>query len=118
MAIDFTLEPDLVELRERTADFVRAVVLPAEQELLRQAGLPDDALRRRLQRAARAAGLFAPTAPKDLGGLGLDLRGQSVVLEEAGYSLLGPLALHCAAPDEGNMLLLAKAADPDSATAS
>ncbi|WP_435179007.1 acyl-CoA dehydrogenase family protein [Actinacidiphila sp. bgisy145] len=37
MAIDFTFEPDLVELRERTADFVRAVVLPAEQELLRQA---------------------------------------------------------------------------------
>jgi acyl-CoA dehydrogenase len=37
MAIDFTLEPDLVELRERTADFVRAVALPAEQELLRQA---------------------------------------------------------------------------------
>jgi acyl-CoA dehydrogenase len=29
-----------------------------------------------------------------------------VVFEEAGYSLLGPLALNCAAPDEGNMHLL------------
>ena len=32
--------------------------------------------------------------------------GQSVVFEAAGYSLLGPLALNCAAPDEGNMHLL------------
>ena len=31
---------------------------------------------------------------------------QSVVFEAAGYSLLGPLALNCAAPDEGNMHLL------------
>jgi len=29
-----------------------------------------------------------------------------VVFEEAGYSLLGPQALNCAAPDEGNMHLL------------
>jgi acyl-CoA dehydrogenase len=40
------------------------------------------------------------------GGLGLDMRGQAVVFEEAGHSLLGPLALNCAAPDEGNMHLL------------
>ncbi|MFC4469814.1 acyl-CoA dehydrogenase family protein [Streptomyces xiangluensis] len=111
MAIDFTLEPELIELRERTAEFVRSVVLPAEEEMLRGPGAPDDALRRTLQRAAREAGVFAPTVPEDLGGLGLDLRGQSVILDEAGYSLLGPLALHCAAPDEGNMLLLEKVAD-------
>ncbi|MEV7344479.1 acyl-CoA dehydrogenase family protein [Streptomyces sp. NPDC093544] len=110
MAIDFTLEPELAELRDRTAEFVRATVLPAEADLLQGPGTPDDALRRTLQQAARDAGVFAPTVPKDLGGLGLDLRGQSVVLEKAGYSLLGPLALHCAAPDEGNMLLLEKVA--------
>jgi acyl-CoA dehydrogenase len=31
----------------------------------------------------------------------------AVLLEEAGYSPLGPLAMNCAAPDEGNMHLLA-----------
>ena len=41
-----------------------------------------------------------------LGGLGLDTRGQAAVFEEAGYSVLGPQALNCAAPDEGNMHLL------------
>ena len=37
---------------------------------------------------------------------GLDMRSMAVVFEAAGYSLLGPQALNCAAPDEGNMHLL------------
>jgi acyl-CoA dehydrogenase len=41
------------------------------------------------------------------------MRGQAVVFEEAGYSLLGPLALNCAAPDEGNMHLLHVVATPE-----
>ncbi|WP_217576744.1 acyl-CoA dehydrogenase family protein [Streptomyces sp. GbtcB7] len=110
MTIDFTLDPEVAELRDRTAAFVRETVLLAELRMLQGAGSPDDVLRRELQQAARAAGVFAPTVSTSLGGLGLDVRGQSVVLEEAGYSLLGPLALHCAAPDEGNMHLLEKVA--------
>jgi acyl-CoA dehydrogenase len=66
MAIDFTLEPELAELRNRTAEFVWATVLPAETDLLRRPGTPDDILRRTLQEAARNAGVFAPTLPKDL----------------------------------------------------
>jgi acyl-CoA dehydrogenase len=38
--------------------------------------------------------------------LGLDWRTVALIFEEAGTSLLGPLALNCAAPDEGNMHLL------------
>ena len=34
------------------------------------------------------------------------MRGRAPVFEAAGYSLFGPLALNCAAPDEGNMHLL------------
>ncbi|NBM14721.1 acyl-CoA dehydrogenase family protein [Streptomyces sp. GC420] len=106
-------EPVIQELRARTADFVRDVAEPAEAAMLSGTGAPDDRLRRALQQRARAAGIFAPTAPRALGGLGLDLCGQSVVLETAGRSLLGPLALNCAAPDEGNMHLLARTATPD-----
>ena len=40
------------------------------------------------------------------------MRGQALVFEEAGYSLLGPLALNCSAPDEGNMHLLEAVASP------
>jgi acyl-CoA dehydrogenase len=92
------------EIAERTRAFVRDVCVPAEQ---RFAGHElDPSLRAELQDAAREAGVFAPHVPAEFGGLGLDIRGWSVVFEEAGYSLLGPQALNCAAPDEGNMHLL------------
>ncbi len=112
MAIDFGIDGDLVELRARVGAFVRDVALPAEAVVLASGHGPDDDLRRHLQATAADAGLLAPCAPAQWGGLGLDMRAQSLVLEEAGYSLLGPLALNCAAPDEGNMHLLAKVADP------
>src|SRR5262249_34113956 len=72
-------------------------------------GLPDDLLGP-LRQAARLAGLWTPQLPRELGGLGLETLGLCAVFEEAGYSPLGPLALHCAAPDEGNMHLLLRAA--------
>lgn len=36
-----------------------------------------------------------------------------MVFEEAGTSLLGPLALNCASPDEGNMAMLERIASPE-----
>jgi acyl-CoA dehydrogenase len=95
---------DLAAVVERTRAFVREVCIPAEERFTGDE--PDPALRRELQQAARAAGVFAPHAPREFGGLGLDVRGWSAVFQEAGYSLLGPQALNCAAPDEGNMHLL------------
>ncbi len=46
--------------------------------------------------------MFAPHVAAEFGGAGLSHVGQAVVFEAAGYSMLGPVALHCAAPDEGN----------------
>lgn len=110
--IDFSLSPELAQLQERVRAFVADVAIPAEGRDRSEHGL-DEGLRAELQQQAREAGLFAPTVARELGGLGLDHRAQAVVLEEAGYSLLGPQALHCAAPDEGNMNLLAKVAGPE-----
>ncbi|HEY7077370.1 MAG TPA: acyl-CoA dehydrogenase family protein, partial [Solirubrobacteraceae bacterium] len=91
-------------LAERTRAFVREVCLPAEE---RFGGHElDPGLRAELQQAAREAGVFAPHVPREFGGHGLDIRGWAAVFEAAGYSLLGPQALNCAAPDEGNMRLL------------
>lgn len=110
--IDFSLDPAVVDLRERVRAFVRDVALPAEERDTGEHG-PDDALRAELQAEARRAGVFAPQLGEALGGLGLDMRGTAVVLEEAGYGLLGPQALNCAAPDEGNMHLLDVVATAD-----
>jgi acyl-CoA dehydrogenase len=95
---------DVAEIAARTQAFVREVCLPAEERF--PGPELDGSLRAELQDAARQAGVFAPHVPAEFGGLGLDIRGWSVVFEEAGYSLLGPQALNCAAPDEGNMHLL------------
>jgi acyl-CoA dehydrogenase len=105
------LTPELERLRDETRHFIGSVVIPAEAEL--GLGAPAPALRSRLQGEAREAGLLAPHAAREYGGLALGLVEQSVVFEEAGYSLLGPLALNCAAPDEGNMHLLEKVANEE-----
>jgi acyl-CoA dehydrogenase len=104
--IEFEISSDVADIARRTADFVRRVVLPEEQACGGSVHDGPEPLRRRLQEAAHQAGVFAPHVARRWGGLGLDVRGQAVVFEEAGHSLLGPLALNCAAPDEGNMHLL------------
>ena len=104
MSVELAPEPAVADLAERTATFVRETVVPVEEQ---HAGvLRDEAIRRELQAAARAAGVFAPHVGTEFGGHGLDMRDRSFVFEEAGWSLLGPLALNIAAPDEGNMHLL------------
>ncbi|TKA04623.1 acyl-CoA dehydrogenase family protein [Actinacidiphila oryziradicis] len=110
MSFDFSLTPRVEEWRGRIAEFVGGVVIPREQEAFTN-GLDDD-LRRELQEAAKGAGIWAPQAPADLGGGGFRFDEAAVLLEEAGTSLLGPLALGCAAPDEGNIHLLNMVATP------
>ncbi|MCU1486554.1 MAG: acyl-CoA dehydrogenase [Actinomycetia bacterium] len=101
------------ELAARTRTFVEESVIPVESRLGGNVhGGPED-VRDGLQAAAQAEGLFCPQAAVADGGLGLTRLQQSFVLEAAGYSLLGPLALNCAAPDEGNMHLLAECATDD-----
>lgn len=109
--MDFTLSPQLLDLKERTRHLVDTIVIPAEARLPQHLREWQD-LRGELQQAARDAGLFAPQIPKEFGGLGLNWRDCAVLFEEAGRSLLGPQALNCAAPDEGNMHMLEVIASP------
>jgi acyl-CoA dehydrogenase len=104
MAIDFTIPDDVAEARDRIRGFVADEIIPFEAEVIGRH--VDDTDTRELQKRGRASGLWAPQLSKELGGMGFDLLGSSILLEEAGYSLLGPLALNCAAPDEGNLHLL------------
>jgi acyl-CoA dehydrogenase len=108
--IDFELEPELLELRERVRTFIREVVIPEEPRDVTSHGT-EDSLRAELQEKAREWGVFAPQISEELGGLGLDHRGTAVILEESGYSLLGAQALNCAAPDEGTIHMLDVIAD-------
>src|SRR5690349_6126299 len=112
-AMGISLEPDarVRDLAEATTQFVQRVVLPVEERT--GGAAPSEAQRLSLQDQARSWGVFAPHLSEDLGGLGLDMRDRAGVFENAGYSLLGPLALNIAAPDEGNAHLLDRVADAD-----
>ena len=110
MTFDFSLSERVEQWRDRITRFVDEVVIPREQDAFARG--VDDALRKELQQEAKAAGLWAPQAPAEIGGGGFAFDEAAVLLEEAGRSLLGPLALNCSSPDEGNIHLLHMIATP------
>ena len=103
---DFAIDPADLELGARVRSFVREQVIPFEKDPRNTSHGPAESLRIELNDLARAAGLMAPHVAPHYGGLGLSHSQRAVVFEAAGYSPLGPIALHIAAPDEGNMHLL------------
>jgi len=107
--MDFAVPAELRQLCQRVRTFIRDEVIPLEPLESGEDGLADDVLAG-VRRKARQAGLWAPQLPREFGGLGLEPLGLCMIFEEAGRSTLGALALHCAAPDEGNMHLLLRAA--------
>ena len=111
--IDFTLTNEQQHLQGRTRAFVTEKIIPYERDPRVTAHGPTDELRQELNELAREAGLFAPHVAENWNGMGLNHTDMAIVFEAAGYSPLGPVALHCAAPDEGNMNLLAKVATPE-----
>jgi alkylation response protein AidB-like acyl-CoA dehydrogenase len=111
--MDFVIPPELDELRARTAAFIRDKIIPLETDPRQGRHGPTDAFRRELNALAAEAGLLAPHVGTEWGGLGLNHVGKALVFEEAGYSLLGPLAMNISAPDEGNMHLLEAVATPE-----
>jgi acyl-CoA dehydrogenase len=108
VSIDLTYSPEVQALIDKTRTFVRNEILPIEDKFLgniEDAG--GDELRVSMQRAAKDAGVFAPHAPVEYGGAGLNMSDRAPVFEEGGYSLFGPVALNIGAPDEGNVHMLA-----------
>ncbi|SNS56791.1 acyl-CoA dehydrogenase family protein [Rhodococcoides kyotonense] len=108
MAIDLTYSPEVQTLIDKTRTFVRDEVLPIEDEFLGNiADAGGDDRRLSMQKAAKDAGVFAPHAPIEYGGAGLNMSDRAPLFEEGGYSLFGPVALNIGAPDEGNVHMLA-----------
>ena len=110
--MDFALSPDLVKLKDEVDNFVRQEVIPYENDPRWTDHGPTDELRRELNAKAKSAGLLAVHVQKEYGGRDLSHREKAVVFEAAGYSMLGPIAIHCQAPDEGNIHLMQEIATP------
>jgi acyl-CoA dehydrogenase len=112
--MDFTLPPDLDAVARKTRAFVAAHVLPIEAD--RDNWDEHDNIRldvlECLRAEARASGLWAPQAPVGFGGMGLPMVGWAAMYEEANRSIFGPVVFNCAAPDDGNVNILAKVGTP------
>jgi acyl-CoA dehydrogenase len=106
--MDFTLSPEIEDLRVRTRAFVEEHVLPLESDPMNfseHENIPDERLNP-VREKAKKAGLWAPQSPKEYGGMDLPMVAWAVMYEEAARSLFGPLAFNCMAPDDGNMNVL------------
>lgn len=110
--MDFELSPRVTELRERIRTFMDEHVYPVEAEALRaldaevtvESGRAYPEILVEIRERARAEGLWNLFMPA-----GLANWEYGVLCEEMGRSpAIAPMAFNCAAPDTGNMEILAE----------
>ena len=113
--MDFTISPRIEDYRQRIAAFVDADILPLEADPASfdahgNIALP---LLARLRAKAQAQGLWRLQLTPASGGVGLGPMGMAVCYEAMNRSIFGPVVFNCAAPDDGNMVVLEKLGTPE-----
>jgi len=110
--MDFTLTPEIEDYRRRVRAFVAADAIPLEGQATAYDahGNINEAHLIPLRKKARREGLWCFQMPRARGGQGVGVVGMAACYEEMGRSIFGPLAFNCAAPDDGNMIILEKVA--------
>ncbi len=104
MAIDFSLSPELEEIRATTRAFIDDVVRPIESKIGEggdRKALIEGIIEMRTE--AQKRGIWLPHMPKEWGGMGLGHVELAMVQAEAARTGFGPFAINAQAPDEGNM---------------
>ncbi|MEO4041779.1 acyl-CoA dehydrogenase family protein [Hoeflea sp. CAU 1731] len=112
--MDFSISPELDQLRQRIRAFVAERVLPLEDD---PSSYDDHEnikldLLNSLRKEAKAEGLWCLQLPPEDGGLGVGVQGMAVCYEEMNRSIFGPVIFNSAAPDDGNMIVLSKLGTP------
>lgn len=112
--MDLSISPALEQLRSRIAVFVEREILPLESDPAAYDAHENIAATplARLRDKARAEGLWRLQLKPENGGLGIGRVGIAVCYEEMNRSIFGPVVFNCAAPDDGNMMLLEAAGTP------
>ncbi len=103
---DYTLTPQIREIRKDVKQFMDEHVYPNE-ERVEDAG-EDEALHiiRDLQERTKKMGYWAPHLPKEAGGMGIGFMPYVYMNEILGRSYLAPRAFGSQAPDSGNAEIL------------
>jgi acyl-CoA dehydrogenase len=115
--MDFSFSPKVEELRANLLEFMDSHVYPSERiyrDQSRAAGDPQfhPPVMEELKAEARNRGLWNLFMPDERYGAGLSNHEYAPLAEITGRSFLGPEALNCAAPDTGNMEILAEYGTP------
>ena len=113
--MDFSISPELENLRARVAAFVEAEVLPVEQDPSAYDAHENIAAAplARLRAKARSEGLWCLQLKPENGGLGVGRVGMAACYETMNRSIFGPVVFNCAAPDDGNMMVLETTGNPE-----
>ena len=113
--MDFEPSPRAVELRDRIRAFLDEHVFPVELAAMRAIdeevapGVSYPEILVEIRARARAEGLWNLFMPDERYGAGLTNVEYAVLCEEMGRSpAIAPMAFNCAAPDTGNMEILAE----------
>lgn len=112
--MDFNLDGRSEGFHQRIRDFVETRLVPLEAD---RANYDEHeniapAVLQRLRAEARAEGLWCLQLPASHGGQGLPFTGMVACYEEMNRSIFGPVVFNSAAPDDGNMMVMAKIATP------
>ncbi len=118
--MDFTPSPQVSELRERVLDFMDREVYPVEREAMQALddevapGVPYPRLLVEIREKAKGEGLWNLFMPDERFGPGLSNWEYGLLCEEMGRSpVAASMAFNCAAPDTGNMEILAEHGIPE-----
>jgi acyl-CoA dehydrogenase len=120
--VDFELTPRVIELRDRIRGFLDEHVYPVELEALRaldeevttESGRAYPEILVEIRERAKEDGLWNLFLPDPEHGAGLTNWEYGVLCEEMGHSpAIAPMAFNCAAPDTGNMEILAEHGTPE-----
>src|ERR1700759_4688470 len=106
--MDFDPPEAVRPLLDRIEKFVNDVVLPAEATVLERGFGPSPPVLGELRAQSKAAKLWGPQLPHELGGLGLGLVEHGLVSERLGRSPLGHYVFGAPAPDARNPEILHK----------
>ncbi len=111
--MDFAIPATLTPVLARIDELIEQHVIPAEAAVLHAGFAGASALLDELRAKVKAAGLWGPLLPKDLGGLGLSRLEHGLVSERLGRSPLGHYVFGAQAPDAGNLEVLHKWGSPE-----
>ena len=106
--MDFSLSPEIAGHCRTVREFVAREVLPLEADRANydeHENIRLDVLDG-LRAKARKTGIWAPQVVTEYGGMGLSIVAMAALYEEMARSIFGPCAFNCAAPDDGNMIVM------------